>query len=47
MRRRADGLLDFLGRKDRQVKVRGYRVELDEVEAALLTHEVVETAAAG
>lgn len=28
----------YLGRKDRQIKVRGYRVELDEVEAALLTH---------
>ena len=46
VRRRGDGLLDFLGRKDRQVKVRGYRVELDEVEAALLTHATVETAAA-
>ncbi len=27
-----NGLLHFLGRKDRQVKVRGHRVELDEVE---------------
>ncbi|MGH7503310.1 MAG: amino acid adenylation domain-containing protein [Longimicrobiales bacterium] len=41
-----DGNLDFLGRKDRQIKVRGYRVELDEIEAALLQHEAVEAAAA-
>ncbi len=42
---RPDGLMDFLGRKDRQVKTRGYRVELDEVEAALLSHDLVEEAA--
>jgi amino acid adenylation domain-containing protein len=40
-----DGNLRFLGRKDRQVKTRGYRVELDEVEATLLTHLAVEEAA--
>lgn len=40
------GMLWFLGRKDRQVKVRGYRVELDEVEAALVSSEDVEEAAA-
>ena len=33
-----DGLLHFHGRRDRQLKVRGNRVELDEVEALLLTH---------
>ncbi len=33
---RADGCLEVLGRADHQVKVRGYRVELAEVEAALL-----------
>ena len=42
---REDGALMFLGRKDRQIKTRGYRVELDEVEAALASHEDVETAA--
>ncbi|HET9207137.1 MAG TPA: amino acid adenylation domain-containing protein, partial [Burkholderiaceae bacterium] len=32
---RADGTIEFLGRRDRQVKVRGFRVELEEVEDAL------------
>ena len=35
----------FLGRKDRQVKVRGFRIELDDVEAAIILHEAVEEAA--
>ena len=41
-----DGLMYFVGRKDRQIKTRGYRVELDEIEAALATcPEVLEAAA--
>lgn len=46
VRRRTDGLLEYHGRKDRQVKARGYRVELDEVEAMLGAHPDVESAAA-
>jgi amino acid adenylation domain-containing protein len=35
---RADGLIEFLGRRDNQVKLRGFRVELDEVSQALCRH---------
>ncbi|MFE5547316.1 amino acid adenylation domain-containing protein [Streptomyces sp. NPDC056534] len=35
VRRRADGAVEYLGRTDRQVKIRGNRVELGEIETAL------------
>jgi acyl-coenzyme A synthetase/AMP-(fatty) acid ligase len=41
----ADGHYRYLGRKDRQIKTRGYRVELDEIEVALLAHDAVEEGA--
>jgi acyl carrier protein len=40
----ADGNIEFLGRRDQQVKVRGYRIELEEIEAALIEHETVRQA---
>jgi acyl-coenzyme A synthetase/AMP-(fatty) acid ligase len=40
-----DGQFRFLGRKDRQIKARGYRIELDEVEAVLSGHPQIEEAA--
>ena len=38
------GDIEFLGREDSQVKVRGYRVELGEIEAALCRHPAVREA---
>lgn len=44
VRWRHDGTLEFLGRRDHQVKTRGYRVELGEIETRLTAHEAVDEA---
>ncbi|WP_068270383.1 non-ribosomal peptide synthetase, partial [Aldersonia kunmingensis] len=44
VRRRKNGALQYIGRNDGQVKVRGFRIELDEVNSALCAHPGVEFA---
>jgi amino acid adenylation domain-containing protein len=43
--RRAGGVHEFIGRRDRMVKRRGYRIELGDIEAALHRHPAVTEAA--
>ncbi|KFU82304.1 non-ribosomal peptide synthase domain TIGR01720/amino acid adenylation domain-containing protein [Amycolatopsis lurida] len=44
VRRRADGEIEYLGRTDRQVKIRGNRIELGEIEAVLVARPEVTAA---
>jgi len=44
VRRLRDGTIEFLGRADNQVKVRGFRVELGEIEAVIARHQRVRQA---
>jgi amino acid adenylation domain-containing protein len=46
VRQRPDGLLERVGRKDRQLKIRGFRVDLDGIEAMLRSHPFVRDVAA-
>ena len=44
-RRRTDGQLEFIGRIDDQVKIGGYRIELEEIESVTRFHPSVQNAA--
>jgi len=44
VRLRSDGELEFLGRRDHQIKIRGYRIDTDEVRELLRQHPAVQDA---
>ncbi|RIK32674.1 MAG: non-ribosomal peptide synthetase [Anaerolineae bacterium] len=44
VRRATDGLIHFVGRADNQIKIRGFRVELGEIETVLAQHVAIQTA---
>ncbi|MDP3980809.1 MAG: non-ribosomal peptide synthetase, partial [Chlamydiota bacterium] len=44
-RTRSDGAIEFLGRMDHQIKIRGYRVELGEIESTILQHPLIQETA--
>jgi len=44
VRRLRDGRIEFLGRTDHQIKLRGFRIELEEIEAAIARHPAVKQA---
>lgn len=44
--RTSDGCIQFVSRNDNQVKVRGYRIELSDIEANLLAHSGIDQAVA-
>ncbi|MBV9791364.1 MAG: AMP-binding protein, partial [Chloroflexi bacterium] len=45
VRWRYDGQLEYIGRRDDQIKIRGFRVELGEIEAALSRHPAIKDVA--
>ncbi|EPN31013.1 non-ribosomal peptide synthetase SyfA, partial [Pseudomonas syringae pv. actinidiae ICMP 18807] len=44
VRQRADGLLEFLGRNDDQVKIHGLRIEPGDIQACLTAHPDIQQA---
>lgn len=45
VRRRSDGAFEYLGRVDRQVKIQGHRIEIEEIETAIASYPGVSDAA--